>query len=248
MCGVALHCGKGKHSQTPQRIESRPTSRAEDLFDGTKEFTIEPRWRCVATLALGRMVSQFGRASMTPLPYRLFVCGKNEIDGFAGDSITHLLSLEDPGTPKATPRWFRGTHEQFHFHDMDSEREAYTMSGIAPNRDHVERILKFGGHCLKAAGDGKPVTLLVHCYAGSSRSPAAAFALASQALGNTREREALEYVLKLRPQAVPNVLLVTLADQILGAEGRLVRAIAPLRANLQRELAEWIASRRKKEF
>ncbi len=185
---------------------------------------------------------------MTPLPYRLIVCGKSEIDGFAGDRVTHLLSLEDPGTPKATPRWFRGTHEQFHFHDMDSEREARTMAGIAPNRDHVESVLKFGARCLKSAQGGADVTLLVHCYAGSSRSPAAALALAVQALGGGREQEALDHILRLRPQAVPNVLVVTLADQVLGAEGRLIRAIAPLRANLQRELAEWMASRRRKEF
>jgi predicted protein tyrosine phosphatase len=72
--------------------------------------------------------------------------------------------------------------------------------------------------------------------------------LACQALGHGREREALDYVLRLRPQAVPNAFVVNLADQLLAAEGRLVKATAPLRASLRQQLDDWIASNPRKEF
>ena len=178
----------------------------------------------------------------------LFICGKGEIEGFADAGLTHLLSLEDPGTPKGTPAWFRGVHEQLYFHDVESDAEARSLRATAPSRDKIERVLKFGRTCLVQSSAARPVTLLVHCYAGASRSPAVAYALACQALGPGREREALDYVLRLRPQAVPNAFVVNLADQLLVAEGRLVKATAPLRANLRQQLDDWIASNPRKEF
>jgi predicted protein tyrosine phosphatase len=185
---------------------------------------------------------------MNLLPYRLFICGKGEIDGFANAGLTHLLSLEDPGTPKRTPAWFRGVHEQLHFHDVESDAEARSLRAVAPCLDKIKRALRFGRTCLAQSSSAQPVTLLVHCYAGASRSPATAYALACQALGQGREREALDYVLRLRPQAIPNALVVQLADELLAAEGRLVKATAPLRANLRQQLDEWIAGHPRKEF
>lgn len=185
---------------------------------------------------------------MNPLPYRLFICGKAEVHGFAGSRVTHLLSIEDPGTPKATPMWFRGVHEQVQFNDAENNRESAMVGGKLPCRQTVQTILSFGDRCLSRTKAAEPVTLLVHCFAGVSRSPAAAFVLASQALGEGREEEALRFVLSLRPQAIPNGLVVQIADELIGAQGRLVRALAPMKESLRQELESWKASSARRQF
>lgn len=179
---------------------------------------------------------------MNALPYGIFVCAKYEIDGFANMGLTHLLSLEDPQVPKATPVWFAGHHIQLHFHDVESLREANSVRAQIPTREHVAEILKMGERCLAHEGPS-PARLLVHCYAGASRSPAAAYALICQALKDTKASEALEFVLRLRPEAFPNALVVRLADELLGRNREMLRALAPLRATFNQLVDEWIASR-----
>ena len=149
--------------------------------------------------------------------------------------------------PKATPPWFSGTHSQLHFHDVESLAEAAKLKATAPMRNHVTEILKFGESCLAAHTTVRPTTLLVHCYAGASRSTAAAFALACQALGKGEEAAALDYVIRLRPQAFPNALIVKWADELLGLNGEMVKALAPLRASFSQAVDDWIASRRRGE-
>lgn len=175
---------------------------------------------------------------MQPLPYRLFICGKGEVNGFASFGVTHLLSLEDPGTPKGTPMWFRGVHEQLHFHDLETTANTSTNPGTPPCQEKVRAILDFGQRCLAASTTPQPVTVLVHCYAGVSRSSAAAFALVRQALGKGKEHEALAYVLTVRPRGVPNSLIVRHADALLGADGGMLRVLAPLKDSIRRELEE----------
>jgi predicted protein tyrosine phosphatase len=173
-------------------------------------------------------------------PYILSICGKHEVDRFSLSNVTHLLSLEDPGTPKATPAWFSGRHVQLHLHDLDTRDEAAILRGTLPAKEHVREILRFGTTCLtEAAGDAARVHLLVHCYAGISRSTAAAFALTAQAIGVEHAHDALEFVLKTRPEAFPNPLIVRHADQLLNAQGRLVAALQPLREQFSRALEEW---------
>lgn len=201
------------------------------------------------TCAFGKRGAPFVRVNyMNPLPYRLFICGKSEVHGFAGSRLTHLLSIEDPGTPKATPMWFHGVHEQIHFNDAENDRDVAIYGGKLPCRQTVQAIVKFGDECLRRSKASEPVTAVVHCFAGVSRSPAAAFVLASQALGAGREDEALRFVLMLRPQAIPNELVVRLADELIGAEGRLVRALAPMKESLRQELERWKASSPRGQF
>jgi len=184
---------------------------------------------------------------MKSLPYRLFICGKHEVRGFAASGLTHILSLEDPETPKETPSWFKGIHVQLHFHDVESASEARTLRATQPNLEHVAEILRFGRRCLDNTDSTRPATLLVHCYAGASRSTAAAYALACQALGKGEEASALEYVIRLRPEAFPNLLIVKHADELLALGGNMLRVLAPLRKNFSQIVGEWIASRNRNE-
>jgi predicted protein tyrosine phosphatase len=67
--------------------------------------------------------------------------------------------------------------------------------------------------------------MVVHCYAGISRSTAGAF-VAACALNPGRDEMALARELRrLSATATPNIRIVSLADRVLGRGGRMVEAI-----------------------
>ena len=100
-------------------------------------------------------------------------------------------------------------------HDIVEERDGMT----APASHHVEALLAFA-----EAWDRKR-PLAINCYAGISRSTAAAYIIAC-ALGPSRDEEELAATLRgLSPSATPNIRLVALADDILGRRGRMTAAI-----------------------
>lgn len=179
------------------------------------------------------------RAGRKRLPFRLSICGKDELDGFAAQGVTHILALEDPAVPKSPPAWFTGEHWQLQFHDVDSVEQAHLLNGCAVTEQQVQAILDCGQECLKASASG-PVHLLVHCRAGISRSTAAAYVIAASLLGPGHELEALRLVCRLRPEAFPNLLVVQHADRLLGRQGQLVRALAVVRPCTAEPPPKWL--------
>jgi predicted protein tyrosine phosphatase len=92
---------------------------------------------------------------------------------------------------------------------------------VAPAETHVRDLLRFGGQWQQ---DTAP--LLIHCWAGISRSTAAAYMLVC-ALNPDRDEEEVASTLRAAaPSATPNPRLVRLADDVLGREGRMVQAIS----------------------
>lgn len=90
---------------------------------------------------------------------------------------------------------------------------------VHPGEDHLDRLLAFGHRWDRNA------PLAVHCWAGISRSTAAAYILALS-INPDLEEEALAQELRRRaPSATPNALLVALADARLERGGRMVEAI-----------------------
>lgn len=93
---------------------------------------------------------------------------------------------------------------------------------IAPQEVHVAEIIDF------ARSWDRSAPLLVHCWMGVSRSPAAAM-IASLAVHPEDDDEVL--ALRLRaasPHATPNMRLVEIGDAMLGREGRFARAVKAL--------------------
>ena len=90
---------------------------------------------------------------------------------------------------------------------------------VAPCEAHVERVLAFVRDWDRAA------PMVVHCYAGISRSTASAFAAAC--LLNPQKDEAViaRAIRAASPIAQPNRLIVSLADKLLGRDGRMLRAL-----------------------
>jgi len=91
----------------------------------------------------------------------------------------------------------------------------------APSADDVARLIAFARDWDRAQ------PMLVHCWAGVSRSTAAAYVVAC-ALGSRSEREIAQALRRASPSATPNPLIVRHADALLGREGRMVQAIAEI--------------------
>jgi predicted protein tyrosine phosphatase len=106
-------------------------------------------------------------------------------------------------------------HLKVSMDDITEEMEGF----VAPSEHHVAQVLAF------VRGWGRAAPLVVHCYAGISRSTASAFAAAC-ALNPQRDELAIAKAIRAAsPIASPNRLIVSLADRALGREGRMLRAL-----------------------
>ena len=160
---------------------------------------------------------------MNPRHGKISICGKRELDQFATAGVTHILAIEDPEVVKKVPTWFTGIYYRIQFHDF-AEKSA-DPNAVLPAKKHVKEILRFGNAAIDPHALQVP-HLLVHCAAGISRSPTAAFAIIAQALGPGHAIEALNEVRSIRPECFPNPLMVKYADELLGSKGEMIRALA----------------------
>jgi predicted protein tyrosine phosphatase len=99
--------------------------------------------------------------------------------------------------------------------DIAMPMEGYTV----PAQEHVERLIDFVGQWDRAA------PMVVHCYAGISRSTAGAY-VAACALNPSRDEQQIAWDIRRASRtAQPNVAIVSIADRLLKRQGRMVRAI-----------------------
>lgn len=109
----------------------------------------------------------------------------------------------------------RDNHLIIHVDDITCAIDGYAH----PCDEHVGDLIDFVGRWDRAA------PLVVHCYAGISRSTAAAFTAAC-ALNPHRDEAAIAHAIRrASPTASPNALIVSIADRALGRNGRMIRAI-----------------------
>jgi len=93
---------------------------------------------------------------------------------------------------------------------------------IAPGENHVATLIAF------ARAWDRSAPLVVHCYAGISRSTAGAFVTAC-ALNPGRAEASIAQELRRRSHtASPNRRIVSIADDLLGRSGRMVDAITAI--------------------
>jgi predicted protein tyrosine phosphatase len=94
-----------------------------------------------------------------------------------------------------------------------------TPGHVLPVHLHVRELLEF------VATWDREAPLLIHCFAGVSRSTAAAY-ISACALAPHRDEAEIALALRAAsPTATPNGRLIALADAALGREGRMTRAI-----------------------
>jgi predicted protein tyrosine phosphatase len=90
---------------------------------------------------------------------------------------------------------------------------------IHPCEDHVSRLVDF------VKGWDRNAPIVIHCYAGISRSTASAY-VAACTLNPKRDEKSIAWELRRASRtAMPNALIVSLADRLLGRQGRMIGAI-----------------------
>jgi len=125
---------------------------------------------------------------------------------------SHLVTLASPGAEAA----FDAEHRlDLRFNDIAAPREGL----VAPSAEHVGALLAF------AEGWAGPRPLLIHCWAGVSRSTAAAYVIACACTAPGREAAWAARLRDAAPTATPNPLIVAHADRLLDRGGAMIRAV-----------------------
>ena len=99
--------------------------------------------------------------------------------------------------------------------DISLPMDGYTC----PADEHVAKLIEFVGRWDRAA------PMVVHCYAGISRSTAAAYTAACALNPQRDELEIAWSVRRVSRKAQPNARIVSIADRLLKRNGRMIRAI-----------------------
>ena len=106
-------------------------------------------------------------------------------------------------------------HLWLQLHDISTPLDGY----VTPQTEHVEQLIAFVRRW------PRETPLVMHCYAGVSRSTAAAF-VSVCALSPASDEHAVAAALRrASPTATPNRRIVTLADHLLERSGRMIKAI-----------------------
>ena len=127
--------------------------------------------------------------------------------------VVTLLGVEDEVVlPAGVPA---GNHLRLQVHDITGPMDGF----VTPQIEHVEQLLHF------VQGWRRDAPMVIHCYAGISRSTAAAFATVC-ALNPKRDECVIAQTLRRASHtAYPNARIVQIADQLLARDGRMVAAV-----------------------
>ena len=144
---------------------------------------------------------------------KITVSNVDKVPGHIHRGATHVVSLlrNSERNYLFMPSSFK--RENWLFLDMDDVISE--DAEFAPQKEQVVRLLDW---VKKLPSDAH---LVVHCFAGISRSTAAALAIKVQELGVDQVDEAISWLLEERPQACPNPVITKHADELLGANGKL---------------------------
>ena len=137
----------------------------------------------------------------------------------AATGARYLVTFASPGMPIDRPPGIDPhRHLVIGISDIVEARDGHVLADAA----HVARFLEFVRDWPRDA------PLLIHCYAGISRSTAAIYAAAC-ALAPDRDEGALARALRrAAPSATPNRRIVALADTLLDRGGRMEAGIAAI--------------------
>jgi len=147
----------------------------------------------------------------------IIVCPINKVQPLIDEhGVSHVVTLLAPETPQPVPKGIaRDKHLKLSFHDILGELEGQ----VAPRAADAERLIGFFGTW------DRERPMLIHCWAGISRSTAAAFTAMCMFRAAADEEEIAWELREASPSATPNRLIVALADDVLGRRGRMVRAV-----------------------
>jgi predicted protein tyrosine phosphatase len=135
------------------------------------------------------------------------------VDKTGARHMVTLLRLTD--RVERPPQIAPDNHLILSVDDISAPIDGYTC----PGEEHVARLIGFVGSW------DRSTPLVVHCFAGISRSTAGAFVAACALNPDRDEAEIARAIRRASRTAQPNVRIVSVADRLLAREGRMVRAV-----------------------
>lgn len=147
----------------------------------------------------------------------IHVCSLARLNETVQDTgARHLVSLIGDEAQVYRPLGIRPeNHLWLRLHDIAAPLDGH----IVPDEAHVAELLSFVRRWDRCA------PLVVHCFAGISRSTASAYASVC-ALSPHRDEESVAQALRrASPTATPNIRIVSLADRLLERKGRMIAAV-----------------------
>lgn len=147
----------------------------------------------------------------------LIVCGLAEAPALiAARAPSHMITLLDPASMTEAPGDLPADrHLRLEVNDIAEPAEGLTL----PDAALVRRLVDFGREWDGAA------PMLVHCWAGISRSTAGAFVIACDRNPHADEWTIARSMRLAAAHAHPNRRIVALADRLLGRGGRMIEAV-----------------------
>jgi predicted protein tyrosine phosphatase len=130
----------------------------------------------------------------------------------ASHVLTVMANVEQVQRPASV---LPANHLKVQMDDIVEQMDGF----VTPSEAHVEQVLSF------VRGWNRNAPLVIHCYAGISRSTASAFAAVCALNPHRDEFVIAKKIRQASPIASPNRLIVSLADKMLGRDGRMLRAL-----------------------
>jgi predicted protein tyrosine phosphatase len=151
---------------------------------------------------------------------RLHVCSLARVgETVARTGARSLVTLLSPGTPIERPGQIA---PERHLYLGVSDIIAPAPGQALPERAHLDDLIGF----VRAWDRAEP--MVIHCFAGVSRSTAAAFIAACALAPRRSEFEIARAMRAASPTATPNARLVALGDALLRRRGRMNAAIVEI--------------------
>jgi predicted protein tyrosine phosphatase len=148
---------------------------------------------------------------------QVVVCSLSMVSAtVAASGASHLVSLINDDTPVVRPRTIApGNHLFLGINDIIEPMDGMVL----PALEHVHELVGFVG------GWDRKRPLVVHCYAGISRSTAAAFIALCAVNPARNEADIARRMRVASPSAYPNSRIVGFGDQVLRRDGRMIAAV-----------------------
>ena len=148
---------------------------------------------------------------------RVHVCPLSQVAAtVAASGASHLVSLINDDSPVVRPSTIaKENHLLLGINDIVEPAEGLVL----PDESHVRELIAF----VESWDRGRP--MVVHCYAGISRSTAAAYVALCTVRPETSEHDIARRMREVSPWAFPNPLIVAYGDEILGRDGRMIEAV-----------------------
>ncbi|MEH6727363.1 MAG: tyrosine phosphatase family protein [Hyphomicrobiales bacterium] len=147
----------------------------------------------------------------------IYVCSLDRLEKTASDSrASHMATLINADTIVARPPSIQPDNHLFlGFNDIDEPLEGMLL----PGEQHIREFIDFVGQWDQAA------PMIVHCWAGVSRSTAGAMIATCLLRPDLDEALIAATIRERSPEATPNKRLVALADHVLGRQGRMLAGV-----------------------